>query len=143
VFTFTPTQTHSTLGGGSGYSYYITEPNQRNYIQMDIVKGLWCRPEVKQFWVYLPQEIRQIDTASCNASLLHSDASKYRLPFPPELKCNIYADNNQTNPALRNHRISLDVVPYTASPVWPPPIADMLEFSIRLYLNMTFDKAER
>jgi hypothetical protein len=99
---------------------------------LDIAAGLWSRPEVQQFWIYLPPQITRLNTSYCNASLLHTNPSLYRLPFPPTLDCVVYS-NEYGLP--RQHRVALTLLPYGPDgAAWPPDITDIVNFSVRVYL---------
>lgn len=102
-------------------------------MQIDVKSGLWATPEVKQFWIHLPKEIYRIDSSYfCNASLLHSDVTKYRTPYPPNLKCTIYDSSAISKLFPRVHKISLDIID---SEVKNVATTDIQQFAIRLYIK--------
>jgi hypothetical protein len=61
------------------------------------------------------------------------------------MTCNIYSDDAQSTPALRQHRISLTLTTYgpDGTGAWPPSITEIVNFSIRLFIRVNFDYAER
>ncbi len=149
-FKFTTTQTNMTnqtvvAKNNASYMYWlhsVTNPVETNFIQMDLGKGLWATPDVKQFWIHLSSKFYEISPSYCNASLIFLPNSSFaRTPFPPSLECEIKTRSDVTRTSTELHKISLKIKQTEVQSILSQSSQALplyKDFGIRLFLKVSF-----